>query len=60
MKIKLYAKGHDPNVLREVYNDGKRFTSEEHQYAIEKEFGDHFNEKENLLSFDLGGGGVHT
>ena len=39
MKRKMYTLSHDIELLKQIDNDGNRFTSEEHSYLEEKEFG---------------------
>ena len=54
MKMKLYTKGHNVNLLKEIDNNGRQFTAEEHAYVTEKEFGDSFlRSRENLLRYYL-------
>ena len=50
MKRKMYTYSHDVELLIEIDHDGGRFTSEEHAYAIEKEFSQtKFKTRENLI-----------
>lgn len=54
MKINLYTKGHNINLLKEIDNNGRQFTAEEHAYVTEKEFGDSFlRSREKLLRYYL-------
>jgi hypothetical protein len=53
MKIKLYTKSHKLDLLKDVDNNGRQFTAEEHAYVIENEFSDIFRNKELLLYWYL-------
>lgn len=53
MKIKLYTRSHNLELLKQVDNNGQQFTAQEHAYVIEKEFSDIFNSKESLLHWYL-------
>jgi len=50
MKRKMYTLSHDIELLKQIDNDGNRFTSEEHSYLEEKEFGKTlFESRRNLI-----------
>lgn len=53
MKKKLYTKSHNLDLLKEIDNDGRQFTADEHAYVIEKDQADIFKTKENLLRYNL-------
>lgn len=54
MKRKMYTLSHNPNLLKEVDNNGGQFTAEEHRYVVEKEFGQSvFKTRESLLRAHL-------
>ena len=40
MKKKMYTRSHNVELLKEIDHDGGRFTSEEHAYVMDKEFGE--------------------
>lgn len=53
MKIKLYTKSHNLELLKQVDNTGRQFTAKEHAYIMEKEFSCIFDSKELLLHWYL-------
>ena len=53
VKYELYTKAHNEKILKIIDNDGGQFTAEEHAYAIEKEFEEHFKNRDTLLGWYL-------
>lgn len=53
MKKKLYTKSHSLDLLKEIDNDGRQFTADEHAYVIKNDQADAFKSKENLLRYNL-------
>ena len=51
MKIKIYTNSHNLDLLKNIKKDAL-FTSEEHAYLLEREFGDNFKSKEALINWE--------
>ncbi|MBF0300559.1 MAG: hypothetical protein HQK51_17725 [Oligoflexia bacterium] len=56
MKGKLYTAGHDINLLKKIDNSGGQFTSEEHAFVVEKEFGTFYSSRDSVLNFSFSRG----
>lgn len=58
MKIKLYTKSYNKDILEKISKGDNRFTSEEHAYSSEMQLMDVYKSKESLIkSFLLGNTG---
>jgi hypothetical protein len=53
-----YTISHNIEILKEIDNGGGRFTAEEHEYAIKKEFSANFDSRESLLRYWFNAGGT--
>jgi hypothetical protein len=58
VKRKLYTISHNIELLKEIDNSGGRFTSEEHSYAIKKEFSPEFVSMESVIRYWFRSGGA--